>query len=92
MDSKDMELKRLQEENKQLKEQTIPEVCLKAAEIGILTYLAICNEETPRYVGNVMHFSTPINKEMLKYALRICAKMDMLEADIEFDALPEEEM
>lgn len=89
MDNKDVELKNLREELRHMKEQVIPELSMKAAEIGILTYIAICNEETPHFEGNVMHFSTPINKELLKYALRVCSRMDMLEADIEFEALPE---
>ena len=65
------------------------ELVIKAAEAGILTYLAIINEETPSYHDNIMCFTSPVNTEALKQALRICSSFDMESLDIEFKPLRE---
>ena len=53
---------------------------LKAAAVGILTYLAIANEETTRHSGEaaeIMEFDTPYNPAAFKLAMRYLARMDM---------------
>lgn len=59
---------------------------LKAAAVGILTYLAITNEETTRHSGGdgeIMEFDAPYNPAAFKLAMRYLARMDMEETEME---------
>lgn len=58
---------------------------LKAAAVGILTYLAITNEETTRHSGGdweIMEFDAPYNPATFKLAMRYLARMDMEETEV----------
>lgn len=58
---------------------------LKAAAVGILTYLAITNEETTRHSGEeaeIMEFDVPYNPAAFKLAMRYLARMDMEETEV----------
>lgn len=58
---------------------------LKAAAVGILTYLAITNEETTRHSGEdgeIMEFDATYDLVMFKLAMRYLARMDMEETEV----------
>lgn len=58
---------------------------LKAAAVGILTYLAITNEETTRHSGGdgeIMEFDAPYNPAAFNLAMRYLARMDMEETEV----------
>ena len=60
---------------------------LKAAAVGILTYLAIVNEETTRHSGEaaeIMEFDAPYNPAAFKLAMRYLERMDMEETEVKF--------
>lgn len=59
---------------------------LKAAAVGILTYLAITNEETTGHSGEeaeITEFDAPYNPAAFKLAMRHLARMDMEETEVE---------
>lgn len=63
---------------------------LKAAAVGILTYLAITNEETTRHSGGdweIMEFDAPYNPATFKLAMRYLARMDMEETEVRLSGL-----
>ena len=58
---------------------------LKAAAVGILTYLAITNEETTRHSGEdgeIMEFDATYDPATFKLAMRYLARMDMEETEV----------
>lgn len=58
---------------------------LKAAVVGILTYLAITNEETTRHSGEdgeIMEFDATYDPATFKLAMRYLARMDMEETEV----------
>lgn len=58
---------------------------LKAAAVGILTYLAITNEETTRHSGEeaeIMEFDAPYNPAAFKLAMQYLVRMDMEETEV----------
>ncbi len=58
---------------------------LKAAAVGILTYLAITNEETTRHSGEeaeIMEFDASYDPSAFKLAMRYLERMDMEETEV----------
>ena len=58
---------------------------LKVAAVGILTYLAITNEETTRHSGEdgeIMEFDATYDPATFKLAMRYLARMDMEETEV----------
>ena len=58
---------------------------LKAAVVGILTYLAITNEETTRHSGEeaeTMEFDATYNPATFKLAMRYLKRMGMEETEV----------
>lgn len=63
----------------------LPEMTIKGAEIGILTYLSLAAGYQPTIENGSITFKAPVSIELLKAALHLCGTMDIESMGVRFE-------